>query len=168
MALQNLSIKDAMVSIGALLKMDEEICGFCNDRFSKASPKVMIGDMTRKDIPESKDTPYIVVTDFKKQEGQNIEFCPYEFTVWVGVAREKSAIVTDDDIEMIDTYGDCADFMTLIEKALNNPKKNNRPCSKINTTGPYPLDPSGQHWVGKLAVNKRIYQTLGTSYQEEL
>ena len=50
MALQNLSIKDAMISIGALLKTDEEIRAFCSDRFSKGYPKVMIGDMTRKDI----------------------------------------------------------------------------------------------------------------------
>ena len=168
MALQNLSIKDAMISIGALLKTDEEICAFCSDRFSKDYPKVMIGDMTRKDIPDVQDTPYIVVTDFKKQEGQNIEFCPYEFVIWVGVAREKSAVTVVEDVEMIDTYGDCADLMTLVEKVLNDPKKNNRPCSKINTIGPYPLDPSGQHWVGKMSVNKRIYQTLGTSYQEEL
>lgn len=167
MALQNLSIKDAIVSVGTLLKTDEEIRAFCT-KYGRAYPKVMVGDMTRKDIPDVKDTPYIVITDFRKQEGQNIEFCPYEFTIWVGVAREKPKTIEENGVEMLDVYGECADLVTLIEKVLNDPLKNNRPCSKVNTIGPYPLDPSGQHWVGKLSVNKRIYQTLGTDYQELL
>ena len=32
--------------------------------------------------------------------------------------------------------------------------------------GPYPLDV--KHWVGKMDLTWRIYQTLGTIYQEEL
>ena len=168
MALQNLSIYDAMISIGTLLKTDIEISTFCKERFDVEYPKVMVGDMTRRDIPGVAETPYIVVTDFTKQEGQNIEFCPYEFTIWVGVAKEVNTIQTVDGVEVIDGYKDCADLMTLIEGVLNEPLKNNRPCSKVNTNGPFPIDPAGKHWVGKMTVNKRIYQTLGTSYQEEL
>ena len=168
MALQNLSIYNAMISIGTLLKTDTEVSAFCKERFDVEYPKVMVGDMTRRDIPGVAETPYIVVTDFTKQEGQNIEFCPYEFTIWVGVAKEDNAIQTVDGVEVIDGYKDCADLMTLIEGVLNEPLKNNRPCSKVNTNGPFPIDPAGKHWVGKMTVNKRIYQTLGTSYQEEL
>lgn len=169
MALQNLSIKDAIVSIGVLLKTDAEIRAFCTTRFNKPYPKVMVGDMTRRDIPDGRDAPYIVITDFQKQEGQNIEFCQYEFTIWVGVSADENQISDDyEDVEILDLYACCADLMTLIEKVLNDPRNNNRPCSKVNTSGPFPIDPAGNHWVGKLKVNKRIYQTLGTKYQEDL
>lgn len=168
MGLQNLDITSTMLHIGVQLKTDKRIIAFCKERFPGKELHVLVGDITRKYIPTYNETPYIIVTDFSKQEGQNIEFCPYEFTLWVGVGKEEPEFIEADGVKIMDAFKDCADFMTIIEDVFNDAEINNRPCAKVNTNGPFPIDPAGRHWAGKIKVNKRIYQTLGGNYTEEL
>ena len=164
MALQNLDISDTLISLGNFLKEDEAIQEFCEDHFDE-SLKVYVGDFVRKTIPTSADCPYIVLTDFKKKEGQNIEFCEYQVVLLVGLTSDE-ALVNVEDVLMLDVYDVGAKFMTLIEDVFNDKTKRNRPLSRCETDGPYPLDV--KHWVGRMNLTWRIYQTLGTTYQEEL
>lgn len=165
--MQNLDISDALIRLGKKLSKDSDIADFCNEQFKKAVT-VFVGDTLRSQEPTFDKTPYIVITDFQKQEGQNVEFCSYSFTIYVGVGGEKSELVEDENgLLMPDLFDVGAKFMTLIEAVLNDPKKNLRPCSKVNTAGPFPLDPAGRHWLGKMQISKRIYQHVGTSYQED-
>ena len=199
--LQNLDISDTLIELGKFLKNDSAIQEFCEDNFSQEL-KVFVGDFTRKTIPSVKDCPYIVLTDFKKKEGQNIEFCSYGVTAYIGVSANEETFVdvdeeeteetsdeTDDTAEeetsdetnetnvteeteeapsvyMLDVYDVGAKFMTLIETVFNDKTKRNRPLSRCDTDGPYPLDT--KHWIGRMDLVWRIYQTLGTTYQEEL
>ena len=164
MALQNLDISDTLISLGNFLKSDAAIQEFCEDHFNE-SPKIYVGDFARKTIPTSADCPYIVITDFVKKEGQNIEFCDYKAVLFVGLSSDET-LVSVDDILMLDVYDLGAKFMTLIEDVFNDKTKRNRPLSRCETSGPYPLDV--KHWVGRMDLTWRIYQTLGTTYQEEL
>lgn len=206
MALQNLDISDTLIELGKFLKNDSEITEFCEENFSQEL-KVYVGDFTRKTIPTVKDCPYIVLTDFRKKEGQNIEFCNYGVTAFIGVSADEETFVdvdepdepddptddtddnsdnptddtdsgetTDDDtpddteplpsVLMLDVFDVGCKFMTLIEDVFNDKAKRNRPLSRCETDGMYPLD--SKHWVGKMELTWRIYQTLGTTYQEEL
>lgn len=162
--LQNLDISDTLLSLGTFLKNDAAIQEFCSQHFDNELA-IYVGDFTRKTIPSSGNCPYIVLTDFKKREGQNIEFCDYYATAFIGVSSDES-VVDVDGIMMPDVYDVGAKFMTLIEAVFNDKTKRNRPLSKCSTDGPYPLDV--KHWVGKMELAWRIYQTLGTTYQEEL
>ena len=164
MALQNLDISDTLISLGNFLKNDAAIQEFCEDHFDEPL-KIYVGDFVRKTIPSSADCPYIVLTDFKKKEGQNIEFCEYRVVLLVGLTSDE-ALIEVDDLLMLDVYDVGAKFMTLIEDVFNAKTKRNRPLSRCETDGPYPLDV--KHWVGKMDLTWRIYQTLGTTYQEEL
>ena len=164
MALQNLDISDTLISLGNFLKNDAAIQEFCEDHFDEPL-KIYVGDFVRKTIPSSADCPYIVLTDFKKKEGQNIEFCEYLVVLLVGLTSDE-ALIEVDDLLMLDVYDVGAKFMTLIEDVFNDKTKRNRPLSRCETDGPYPLDV--KHWVGKMDLTWRIYQTLGTTYQEEL
>lgn len=194
--LQNLDISDTLIELGKFLKNDSDIQTFCEENFSQEL-KVFVGDFTRKTIPSVKDCPYIVITDFKKKEGQNIEFCSYGATLFVGVSANEETFVdvdeeetnetsdeTNDNTEeetneteetsdetapsvyMLDVYDVAAKFMTLIENVFNDKNKRYRPLSRCDTDGPYPLDT--KHWTGRMDLVWRIYQTLGTTYQEEL
>ena len=69
MALQNLDISETLISLGNFLQNDSAIQDFCMDHFGEPI-KVYVGDFVRKTIPTSADCPYIVLTDFKKKEGQ--------------------------------------------------------------------------------------------------
>lgn len=165
--MQNLDISDGLIRLGKKLKNDKDISDFCREQFGK-TVTVFVGDTLRSQEPTLNRTPYIVITDFRKQEGQDIEFCPYSFTIYVGVGGEKSELVEDENgLLMPDLFDVGAKFMTLIEDVLNDPSKNLRPCSKVNTAGPFALDPAGKHWLGKMEIVKRVYQHLGTSYQED-
>lgn len=164
MALQNLDISDTLISLGDFLKKDADIQEFCGEHFVEPL-KVYVGDFVRKTIPTSADCPYIVLTDFKKKEGQNIDFCEYNVVLLVGVSSDES-MVEVDSVLMLDVYDVGAKFMTLIESVFNDKTKRYRPLSRCDTDGPYPLDV--KHWVGKMDLTWRIYQTLGTTYQEEL
>ena len=167
--LQNLDISNTLIELGNFLKGDSAIQEFCDDNFSQEL-KVYVGDFTRKTIPSVKDCPYIVITDFKKKEGQNIEFCSYGATLFVGVSANEETFVElengQDDVYLLDVYDVTAKFMTLIENVFNDKTKRNRPLSRCDTDGPYPLDT--RHWTGRMDLVWRIYQTLGTTYQEEL
>ena len=163
--LQNLDISDTLISLGTFLKNDPAIQEFCESHFSDELT-IYVGDFTRKTIPTVKDCPYIVLTDFKKKEGQNIEFCSYGVTAFVGVSADDEVFVEVDGVIMPDVYDVGAKFMTLIEAVFNDKAKRYRPLSRCETDGPYPLDV--KHWVGKMELTWRIYQTLGTTYQEEL
>jgi hypothetical protein len=167
MALQNLDISETLLNLGVYLKTNKNINDFCRTQFTKEL-KVYAGDFLRKDIPEVKDCPYIVLTDFKKKEGQNIEFCEYKVTVFLGVGSDKLEYVEEQGVIIPDIYDVGAKLMTLIEQEFNNPEERNRPISRIDTSGLYPLNPAGTHWVGRMDIAFRIYQTLGTTYQEEL
>ena len=162
--LQNLDISDTLIGLGNFLKNDSAIDAFCNDNFSQEL-KIYVGDFTRKTIPTVADCPYIVLTDFRKKEGQNIEFAEYKVTAFIGVSADES-VVDVEGIEMMDAYDVCAKFMTLLETVFNDKTKRNRPLSRVDTDGPYPLDT--KDWTGRLDLTWRIYQTLGTTYQEEL
>ena len=162
--LQNLDISDTLVNLGLFIKNDRDIQEFCSQHFDNEL-SIYVGDFTRKTIPSAADCPYIVITDFKKKEGQNIEFCDYYATAYIGVTSDES-VVDVDGILMPDVYDVGAKFMTLIEAIFNDKTKRNRPLSRCETDGPYPLDV--KHWVGKMELTWRIYQTLGTTYQEEL
>lgn len=164
MALQNLDISDTLISLGNFLKNDSAIQEFCGDHFNE-SLKIYVGDFARKTIPTAADCPYIVITDFAKKEGQNIEFCDYKAVLFVGLSSDET-LVSVDDVLMLDVYDLGAKFMTLIEDVFNDKAKRNRPLSRCETVGPYPLDV--KHWVGRMDLTWRIYQTLGTTYQEEL
>ena len=164
MALQNLDISDTLLSLGAFIKNDEAVQEFCGQNFDNEL-SVYVGDFARKTIPSAADCPYIVITDFKKKEGQNIEFCDYYATAYIGVTSDES-VVDVDGVLMPEVYDVGAKFMTLLESIFNDKTKRNRPLSRCETDGPYPLDV--RHWVGKMELTWRIYQTLGTTYQEEL
>ena len=163
--LQNLDISDTLISLGVFLKNDLLVQDFCDEHFAKGL-RVFVGDFTRKTIPNVADCPYIVLTDFKKKEGQNIEFCEYSVTAFVGISADDESVIDADGVTMMDVYDVGAKFMTLLEKIFNDKRKRNRPLSRCDTDGPYPLDV--KHWVGKMDMTWRIYQTLGTTYQEEL
>jgi len=166
MALQNLDISDTLIALGSFIKEDSAVQDFVTDSFETGTElKVYVGDFTRKTIPTAADCPYIAITDFRKKEGQNIEFCDYRATLYVGVASDDT-FVEDDDVLMPDVYDLGAKFMTLLETIFNDKTKRNRPLSRCETDGPYPLDT--KHWVGRMELTWRIYQTLGTDYQEEL
>ena len=162
--LQNLDISDTLLSLGAFIKNDTEVQEFCEQHFDNEL-SIYVGDFARKTIPSAADCPYIVITDFKKKEGQNIEFCDYYATAYIGVTSDES-VVDVDGVLMPDVYDVGAKFMTLLETIFNDKAKRNRPLSRCETDGPYPLDV--RHWVGKMELTWRIYQTLGTTYQEEL
>ena len=162
--LQNLDISDTLLALGSFIKNDNLIQEFCNQHFDNEL-SVYVGDFARKTIPSAADCPYIVITDFKKKEGQNIEFCDYYATVYIGVTSDES-VVDVDGVLMPDVYDVGAKFMTLLETIFNDKNKRNRPLSRCETDGPYPLDV--RHWVGRMELTWRIYQTLGTTYQEEL
>ena len=192
--LQNLDISDTLVNLGRFILNDTDIQEFCSENFTE-DLSVYVGDFTRKTIPNATDCPYIVLTDFKKKEGQNIEFCEYYVTAFVGMSTDvlveettdetddtentesetteteeteetEETVVEEDGVVMLDIYDVGAKFMTLIESIFNDKNKRNRPLSRCETDGPYPLDV--KHWVGKMELTWRIYQTLGTTYQEEL
>ena len=163
--LQNLDISDTLIQLGKFLKEDADIQEFCNEHFSQEL-KVFVGDFTRKTIPTVKECPYIVLTDFKKKEGQNIEFCSYGVTAFIGISADETYVDVDGELYMLDVYDVGAKFMTLIEAVFNDKNKRYRPLSRCDTDGPYPLDT--RHWVGHMGLVWRIYQTLGTTYQEEL
>ena len=206
--LQNLDISNTLVALGEFIKNDTDIQSFCEENFTE-DLSVYVGDFTRKTIPTAANCPYIVLTDFKKKEGQNIEFCEYHTTAFVGVSvdvltedettseneetentetenaenententddttddtndtnNETDVVVDEDGVLMLDIFDVGAKFMTLIETIFNDKTKRNRPLSRCETDGPYPIDT--KHWVGKMELTWRIYQTLGTSYQEEL
>lgn len=164
MALQNLDISDTLLALGRDLLQNQNIINFCQTNFNKAL-RVFVGDFIREQIPTVGDCPYIVLTDFKKKEGQNIEFCEYNVTAFVGVAMNNPDYAEQDGVVIADIFDVGAKLMTLIEEELNSPTRN-RPLSKVNTDGPFPIVP--KHWVGKMDLSFRIYQTLGTDYQEEL
>lgn len=153
--------------MGVYLKTSERLIAFCKDQFNKEF-KVYAGDFVRKDIPDERDTPYIVMTDFRKREGQNIQFCDYDITFFVGVSCKEMTWIEEDGVLMPDIYDVGAKFMTLIEDELNNPHRRERPISQVIAHAPYPINPTGTHWVGDMTVTFRIYQTLGTKYQEDL
>ena len=174
--LQNLDISDTLVSLGTFLKNDPLVQGFCDENFTSAL-SIYVGDFTRKSIPTAANCPYIVLTDFQKKEGQNIEFCGYRCTAFIGLSTDalltedeneddEETVVDEDGILMLDIFDVGAKFMTLIEAVFNDKTKRNRPLSRCNTDGPYPLDT--KHWIGRMELTWRIYQTLGTTYQEEL
>ena len=162
--LQNLDVSDTLLSLGEFIKNDNLIKEFCEQHFDNEL-SIYVGDFTRKTIPSSGDCPYIVLTDFTKKEGQNIEFAEYKTTAFIGVTSDES-VVDVDGILMPDVYDVGAKFMVLLETIFNDKEKRNRPLSRCETSGPYPLDV--KHWVGKMELTWRIYQTLGTTYQEEL
>ena len=162
--LQNLDVSDTLLSLGEFIKNDNLIQEFCEQHFGNEL-SIYVGDFTRKTIPSAADCPYIVFTDFTKKEGQNIEFAEYKTTAFIGVTSDESVVVVDG-ILMPDVFDVGAKFMTLIETVFNDKEKRNRPLSRVDTSGPYPLDV--RHWVGKMDLTWRIYQTLGTTYQEEL
>lgn len=162
--LQNLDISDSLIKLGAFIRDDHAVQEFMEEQFGK-DLKIFVGDFTRKTIPVVADCPYIALTDFKKKEGQNIEFCEYRVTAFIGVSADET-FVEEHGILMPDVYDVGAKFMTLIETIFNDKNKRYRPLSKCDTEGPYPLD--AKHWVGKMELTWRIYQTLGTNYQEEI
>lgn len=165
MALQNLDISDTLLAIGNFVKNDAAVQEFCENHFENEL-KIFVGDFARKNIPVAADCPYIVFTDFRKKEGQNIEFCDYYATAFIGVSADDTSYVDVDGVLMPDIFDVGAKFMSLIETIFNDKTKRNRPLSKCETSGPYPLDV--RHWVGEMRLTWRIYQTLGTTYQEEL
>lgn len=167
MALQNLDVSDSLIKLGVYLKTSERIKAFCKDQFGKEI-SIYAGDFLRKDIPDERKTPYIVMTDFRKKEGQNIEFCDYEITFFVGVSCKKVEWIEESGIIMPDVFDVGAKLMTLIEDDLNDETKRERPISKVIAHAPYPINPTGTHWVGDMVVTFRIYQTMGTNYQEDL
>lgn len=168
MALQNLDISDSLLELGRYLKHNKEIDDFCITQCNKHL-KVYIGDFLRKDIPTAEDTPYIVLTDFRKLEGQNVEFCTYSLDLYVGIGSNNIVTVElEEDITMPDLYDLTVKLMNLLQKVINDKEYRNRPISRIRTSGAYPISSLGNHWVGKLEIEWRIYQTLGTQYTEEL
>ncbi len=162
--LQNLDISDTLIKLGVFIRNDRAVQEFVEQHFGQ-SLTVYAGDFTRKIIPTVANCPYVALTDFKKKEGQNIEFCDYTLTAYIGVAADET-FVEDHGILMPDVYDVGAKFMTLIETIFNDREKRDRPLARCQTEGPYPLD--AKHWVGKMELTWRIYQTLGTTYQEEL
>lgn len=162
--LQNLDISETLIRLGAFIRDDNDIQEFAEEHFGKAL-KIFVGDFSRKVIPVVTDCPYIVLTDFKKKEGQHIEFCEYRLTAFIGVSADET-FVDEHGVLMPDVYDVGAKFMTLIETIFNDENKRNRPLARCDTEGPYPLDT--KHWVGRMELTWRIYQTLGTDYQEEL
>lgn len=165
MALQNLDISDTLIELGNFIKNDEAVQEFCENHFAQEL-KIFVGDFARKHIPVAADCPYIVLNDFRKKEGQNIEFCDYYATAFIGVSADDTEYVDMDGVLMPDVYDVGAKFMTLIETIFNDKTKRNRPLSRCETLGPYPLDV--RHWVGEMRLTWRVYQTLGTTYQEDL
>ena len=162
--LQNLDISDTLISLGRFLKNDSAIQEFCDDHFTQEL-SVYVVDLTRKTILTVNECPYIVLTDFHKKEGQNIEFCEYNVTAFIGISADES-LVDEDGVSMLDVFDVGAKFMTLIETVFNDKTKRNRPLSRCETDGPSPLDV--KHWFGRMELTWRIYQTLGPTYQEEL
>ena len=162
--LQNLDISDTLIKLGAFIRDDKDVMEFIEKNFDRQL-KLYAGDFTRKIIPTISDCPYVALTDFRKKEGQNIEFCDYQVTAYIGVAADE-AFIEEHGVLMPDVYDVGAKFMTLIEAIFNDKNKRCRPLSRCETEGPYPLD--AKHWVGKMELTWRIYQTLGTNYQEEL
>ena len=187
--LQNLDISDTLLSLGIFIKKDEAIKEFCTQNFTK-DLSVYVGDFTRQTIPSVADSPYIVLTDFSKKEGQNIDFCEYHVTAIVGLSVDVLAdymwtnatdtrwtgaeycewgsppYISHENVLMLDVFDVGAKFMTLLESIFNDKTKRYRPLSRCETTGPQPLD--AKHWFGMMELTWRIYQTLGLTYQEEL
>ncbi len=162
--LQNLDISETLIQLGVFIRDDHNVQEFIEKQFGKPL-KIFVGDFTRKTLPVVADCPYIALTDFKKKEGQHVEFCEYRATAYIGVSADET-FVEEHGILMLDVYDVGAKFMTLIETIFNDKDKRNRPLAKCETEGPYPLD--AKHWAGKMELTWRIYQTLGTNYQEEL
>lgn len=166
MGLQNLDISETLIQLGVFIKKHESVREFCYEHFGKELT-VFVGDFTRKNVPDIKNCPYIVLTDFKKKEGQDVDFCAYEVKLFIGAKDETEVRVeTEDGIIIQDIYDLIAKFENLLQAIFNDPKKRNRPLSRCEVKDPVPLD--AEHWIGIMELTWRIYQTLGTSYQEEL
>lgn len=167
--MQNTDISDSVLRLAKFIKNDADVVQFCADNFPDKTLTVYAGDMLRRDIPSDSECPYVVLTDFQiEKEGQNIESCDYSFSLYVGVSTDKMEYVEEDGVLMPDVYDVCAKFMTLLKEIFNDPAKRPRPISKVSSRGPFPVSPSGGHWVGILDITLRIYQAIGTSYNEEL
>ena len=162
--LQNLDVSDTLIALGQFVKNDTAVDEFVSEHFS-GDLKVVVGNVTRQIAPTVEDCPYIVFTNFRKKEGQNIDFCEYACDVWIGLTADNS-VVDEDGIEMLEVYDTGSKFMHLIEDIFNDKTKRNRPLSRCETAGPYALD--AKHWVGSMDLTWRIYQTMGPTYQEEL
>lgn len=158
--MQNVDGADGLLSIAKYLKDDGAIIDFCKYQFDKELT-VAVGDLPRLKIPTVKETPYIVLTDFAKKEGLNIEFNNYKFNLYVGVGSDKVEYVDDNGILIPDLYDVGSHFMTLIQDELNKRRNYDRPISSLITDGPYPVDPAGKHWAGRMTINLRINTTIG-------
>lgn len=164
--MQNLDISDSLLKLGKYIKQNENIVEFCHDHMNK-DLKVFVGDLLRRDIPAVNDCPYVVITDWFKKEGQNVEFCAYRATMYIGVATDELYYAEQDGVIIPDIYDVGAKLMTLIEQELNSEQRN-RPLAICEVDSPVPITADGRHWQGRMKIELRIYQAMGSCYQEEL
>lgn len=128
---------------------------------------VYAGGFLSRDLPTGEDCPYIAITDFRKKEGQDVNFCNYSARIFVGVETPDLSYETLDGVEIPNAYSNCSGLMDVVIKELNSTKRP-RPLSKAETQGPWPISADGTHWEGMIDIDLRIYQTLGQDYTEEL
>ena len=164
--IQNLDISETVLSICNYLASNSEIASFCQENFQKGV-KVIAGEVTRNKIPKKGDAPYIVLYDFKKKEGNNIEWAGYTCVISIGISAQKDEeyIGINNNVYILDAYDVLSKFMNLIEEVLI--KREGDPIATCNSMGPYPESPDGTHWVGFLEAGWRIYQAMGGNLYRE-
>ena len=166
--IQNVDLTEASLRVAEDLKNDASIKDFVYEQFKTKNLKVLVGDMLHIQYPRATDTPYIVLVDWEKREGLDVEFCKYTCSIAIGVGcgARPELIDAGNGVLMIDAYDVSSKFAQLIIDVINKRNNGNRPLSSVEMKGPYVIDADGGHWGVLLDCTWRIYQTMGFEQEE--
>lgn len=166
--IQNVDLMEAAASLADYIKGNAEVNAFIQEQFQTETLNVFIGDMLHTQIPRAEQTPYIVLFNWEKREGTDIEFAKYTCTIAIGIGcgSRPDFVQTDGGSNVIDAYDVSSKFAQLIINVINNRNNKNRPLSSVEQKGPYVIDADGGHWGTLLDCQWRIYQTMGFNQEE--
>lgn len=167
MAIQNLNLMDIALKIGSFIKNNVYIQDFIREQFDREL-QVRVGEMLHFQLPNTEDTPYIVIYDLKKREGIHIDFCTYSCNIAIGVGNgaRQEFVADENDIAFLDAYDVSHQLVNLVIDEINNREDKVRPLASVETKGPFPIEPDGSHWLANIECTWRVYQTMGFNIED--